>query len=202
MNRIDTHCSLESFFEGLLRQALETEQVELQADAFTYLLHLVGDFSDPTALHRADRSDEPGTPALVWLYQEAREAPPTRRFEAYRHLGDVALMVAGFFGPHIERARSLVGVQYYVDMGRTAYQTAAHHASSSGFLPLLGQLSNNFDRLVEVLTRVAEQTTLPVAHDVAALYARVLRNPASERLLNELKGQRAFPVFVDRGVAA
>lgn len=202
MNRIDTHCSLESYFEGLLREALKAERVEVNAESFTYLLHLVGNFSSPTALHGQVRPDEPGTPALVWLYQEAREAPPTRRFEAYRHLGDVALMVAGFFAPHIERTRSLVGVKYYVDMGRTAYHTAALHAVKSSFSQLLSDLSGNFDRLVEVLTRVAEQTTLPVAHDVAALYARVLRNPQSFGLRESLKAQGAFPIFVDRGVAA
>lgn len=201
VSRIDTHSSLEVYFEGLLRDALTAEQVDLPDDTFSYVLRLVGEFSSPESLYRGAR-DEPGTPALVWLYQEAREAAPSHRFDAYRHLGDVALMVSGFFAPHIERARSLVGVDYYVDMGRAAYDTAAHLAGVSGFEPLLRLLAQRFERLVEVLTRVAEQTTLPVAVDLAALYQRMQRNPDSPELSRRLLSQGAFPVFGARGVAA
>jgi hypothetical protein len=200
VNRIETHTSLEAFFGTLLREALRTERVELETASFTYLLNLVGDFSNPEAL--ASGRGEAGTPGLVWLYQEAREAPPSHRFEAYRRLGDVALMVAGFFGPHIQRSRSVVGIDYYVDMGRTAYEAAGNYAARSGFSQMLGDISAKFEPLVEVLTRMAEQTTLPVAHDMAALYARILRNPDSHRLSVSFKAQGAFPVFVDRGVAA
>lgn len=202
MSRIDTHSSLEAYFEGLLRDALSAEQVDLPEDAFSYVLHLVGDFSRPEHLHGRGGHDEPGTPGLVWLYKEAREAAPSARFDAYRHLGDVALMVSSFFGPHVERERSLVGVEYYVDMGRTAYGAAASLALRSGFAALLGGLSQRFDRLVEVLTRVAEQTTLPVAADIGALYARICRNPNSPELSRRLLSSGAFPVFGGKGVAA
>ncbi len=200
VNRIETHSSLEAFFGTLLTEALRTEHVQLQTASFTYVLNLVGDFSNPEAL--SGSRDEPGTPGLVWLYQEAREAAPSHRFEAYRRLGDVALMVAGFFGPNLQRSRSLVGIDYYIDMGRTAYEAAANYAARTGFSEMLGDISKKFEPLVEVLTLMAEQTTLPVVHDMAALYARVLRNPDSHRLSVSFKEQGAFPVFVDRGVAA
>ena len=202
VNRIDTHCSLEGFFKDLLEGALAAERVQLDDQGFTYVLHLVGDFSRPEVLHGRGQREDPGTPALVWLYQEAREAAPSQRFDAYRHLGDVALMVAGFFAPHVERARSLVGVDYYVDMGRTAYDVAAHAAASSGFSRLLHQLADKFAHLVEVLSRVAEQTTLPVNRDLASLYARLVKNPGSARLTERMLVQGAFPVFDPKGVAA
>lgn len=202
VSRIDTNSSLETYFEGLLRDALTAEQVDLPEQSFLYMLRLVGEFSKPEPLRGASGHDEPGTPALVWLYQEAREAAPSHRFEAYRRLGDVALMVSGFFAPHVERARSLVGVEYYVDMGRTAYDTAARLGARTGFGTMLMDLAHRFDRLVEVLTRVAEQTTLPVAEDLGALYARMCRNPDSPDLSRRMLSQGAFPVFGPHGVAA
>lgn len=202
MSRIDTHCSLESYFEGLLRDALDAEQVAVPDDTFTYVLHLVGDFSSPDALRAPEGRDEPGTPGLVWLYQAAREAAPSHRFDAYRRLGDVALVVAGFFGPHVERSRSLVSLDYYVEMGRSAYSAAAALGARTGFEHLLADLSRRFGSMVEVLTRVAEQTTLPVTADLGALYQRLLRNPDSPELSRRLLGQGAFPVFGTPGVAA
>ena len=82
VSRIEPHLSLEAYFRDLLRAALTEERIDLEDASFAYLLQLVGDFSRPDALHGASGRQEPGTPALVWLYQEAREAPASRRFEA------------------------------------------------------------------------------------------------------------------------
>lgn len=197
-DRIEMHTSVVGYFEALLREALEAERVTLEGDGVAYLLQLITDLSAPGGLLAGTRG-EPGTPGLVWLYQAAREAPPTQRFDAYRRLGDVALVVSGFFAPHIERASSLVGVDYYVNMGSAAYHQAAASART-GFSELLRTLAAKFGTLVEVLTRVAEQTTLPVNRDLATLFERVARNPdcgAGDRLLD--KG--LFPVFA-KGVAA
>ena len=201
-NRIDTHLSVEDFFETLLRDAVETVRVTLDGTEFAYVLKLVGGFSNAEALHRASERDDPGTPALVTLYQRARESAPSERFEAYRHLGDVALMVSGFFAPHIERARSLVGIDYYVQMGRTAYEAAATFSAARGFSQTLAQLSAKFDRLVDVLTVIAEKTTLPVARDLGSLYERYLRDPSRLDLSDRLLLQGAVPVFGVKGVAA
>jgi len=201
VSRIETDCSLEGFFKDLLEQALVAERVQLDTEGFSYVLHLVGEFARPDVLHGRGQRDDPGTPALVWLYKEAREAAPSQRFDAYRHLGDVALVVAGFFAPHVERARSLVGVDYYVDMGRTAYDVAAQSAFAGGFQRLLRELADKFAHLVEVLSRVAERTTLPVSRDIASLYARMLKNPDSARLTERMLVQGAFPVF-GKGAAA
>ena len=199
---IATHTSLEGFFRGLLETALRTEQVELTESAQAYLVDLVRSFGRSEALFACAQRDEPGTPALVWMYQTAREAPPSARFEAYRRLGDVALFVSGFFAPHIERQRSLVGVDYYVKMGRTGYASAGQFTRARGVSRLFGQLADEFARLVEVLTRVAEETTLPVRADLSGLYDRLLRNPHSPGLTRRLVAARGFPVLVGREVNA
>lgn len=193
--RIETHSTLEGFFAELIREALAAEKLQLEDASITYLLNLCREFSRHEAMFGAERAGESGTPTLVWLLERAQTADRGGRFQAYRHLGDVSLVVSGLFSPHIERDRSLVGLDYYIQMGAAAYESAASLAPPQSFGALLAELAQKFRRLVEVLMRVAEQTTLPVARDVAALYERFVRNPQSEALARRLQQQGAFVAF-------
>jgi hypothetical protein len=182
--RIETHTTLEGFFAELIKEAIAAEKVPLDDQGITYLLNLCREFSKHEALFAGGKG-EAGTPALVWLYEKAQTSDRGTRFQAYRRLGDVSLMVSGFFAQHIERERSLVGIDYYVQMGASAYDSAAS-LDRHGFGKVLSDLAQKFRRLVEVLTRVAEKTTLPVAKDIAALYERLTRNPESPALQRRL----------------
>ena len=196
MSGIETHSTLEGFFEELLREAMAVEHVDLEHESFVYVTGLFADFAKPGGLHRCQRAGERGTPALAWLYEDAANArDPGERFNAYRHLGDVSLIVSGFFTPHVQRERSVVGLEYYVDMGMAAYDAASTLAIKSGFSRLLNELALKFSRLVDVLSRVAERTTLPVARDLEALYERLMNAPESRHAYEKLLEQGAVPVF-------
>lgn len=195
MNRaIATHQTLESYFRELLEDALAAEKLSLDDGSVAYLLRVVAEFGASDALHAGGR-DEPGTPALVWLYERAQRSDPGQRFDALRHLGDVSLVVSGFFTPHIERERSLVGLDYYVDMGTAAYRSAASLARRTGFSELLDELARNFARLVEVLSYVAERTTLPVARDLGAIYERFMLTPESHVATSRMFDTGCMPIF-------
>lgn len=190
--RIDTQTTLEGYFHELFRGALAAERIDLSDSAKAYVLQLVTEYAERDALHGASKKEERGTPALFWLYERAVTAPPHERFNAFRQMGDIALVVSGFFGPHIDR--SLVDVSYYVQMGGTAYSQAATLSHGGAFRTVLEQLAVRFAKVVEVLTRVAEQTTLPVAKDLGALYERWVRNPSSQDLQRRLATSGVFPV--------
>ena len=198
--RIETHATLEGFFGDLIQEALAAERLDLDESSVSYLLSLCREFSRHEVMFGSERPGESGTPGLVWLFERAQSTDRGTRFQAYRHLGDVSLMVSGFFSPHIERERSLVGVEYYVQMGSNAYDSAAALAQANNFGQLLSELAQKFRRVVEVLMRVAEQTTLPIARDVAALYERYSRNPESLELLRRLSQQGAAPCFAAQAV--
>lgn len=190
--QIATHTTLEGFFSDLLCEALAAEKLVLPDAAHAYLLQLMTEYAERDALYAATTRDERGTPALALLYQRAHSSAPHERFNAYRQLGDTALVVGGLFSPHIER--SLVDLNYYVKMGGAAYSQASTLSSGSIFQTVLSSLASCFGRVVEVLTRVAEKTTLPVAKDVASLYERWIRSPNSEELQRRLMSQGMFPL--------
>lgn len=190
---IEMHKSLESYFDELLQSALAAERLDLSPVASSYLLKLVSEFGHREVLFSSSDGKDPGTPTLFELYLKAVNAAPSERCNAFRYLGDVSLFVSGFFAPHIER--SLVGVDYYVEMGGNSYRQAAT-LSHGGFSTVLAQLAAQFRRLVEVMTRVAEQTTLPVQRDIGTLFERWTRNPESEELGRRLMRGHAVPLLV------
>lgn len=192
-HHIEIQTSLEGFFDALLRDALVAERLTLSDPSTAYLVQLFREYAERDALYAAGSRDERGTPALATLYQRAIEAAPGERFHAYRQLGDVALVVAGFFAPHVER-RKVVDVRYYADMGAAAY----HHAAAltgGAVQDILQQLSRCFARVIEVFTRVAERTTLPVRKDVGALFDRWSMNPDSAELTRRLLSVGLVPVI-------
>lgn len=185
-NGIVLNQSLEEFFQTELQKALLVERLDLGGEATSYLLQLFVEFNQPEILHRANRPDETGTPALFRLYEQAQQGGVGERFQAFRHLGDVSLFVSGLFGAHVAGRRSLVGIDYYVDMGQSAYAQAATLSRQGGFGPLLCELAEKFRPLVEVLGRMAERTNLPVANDMGSLCERWLLNPESHGLRNRM----------------
>ena len=96
----------------------------------------------------------------------------------------------------------MVGIQYYVDMGTAAYWQASGLARSSGFVGLMAELAGKFRELIEVFTRIAERTTIPVSQDLTTLYERFMRSPESEALHRRLSQHKATPVLACSGVLA
>ena len=189
---IVTQASMAEFFTERVQAALREQSIELDEASQVYLVNLLEDFTHTGNLQVGEGEGESGTPALFRLYQRAMNATAQEAAFAYRHMGDVALVVAGMFSPHVER--SLVNVDYYVKMGGSAYHRASFLDRSGMLAPALSQLARCFDKVVEVLTRIAERTTLPVPAGVADLYARWARNPDCE-LTQRLMLGGAIPIL-------
>jgi len=189
---IITTKSVEGFFSDLLHEVLSKESVQLSEASSAYLVQLVSGFVQPEALHVRGRSQESGTPALFRLYETAVTAAPAEQFEAYRKLGDISLFVSSFFAPQVEK--SVVSFDYYMQMGGGAYDRAASLDRTGNMGPMMKQLARKFTRVVEVLTRIAEKTTLPLRRDLATLYERWARNPSSSELYDRLIQQGAIPI--------
>lgn len=180
------HSALNDHFRDSLRDALDRENLELDDLSRAYLLRLLVRFVERDALHCLDR-DEPGTPALVWLYEEAQRGSRPERFIRYKRLGDVALFVSGFFNDHVEC--SPVGTDYYVDMGSAAYHRASKLSTYEH--PVLDELAQKFAPLVEILMHVSGCST----SNLGRLYERLLRNPNSTLIWQQFIEQGSVPIF-------
>jgi hypothetical protein len=203
--------SVGSFFQEAVDAAVRTRQVEATEQAMSYLVALLTDFAhpDPAVGGAFDRP-------LAFLLDEALRTTGPERFQRLRALGDGVLYLTGFFGDHIENRG--VDVGYVVSVGATAYQGAAtmlhRHghgdpqkrtsASKRGEAQdnVFGELSQKFERFVEVLTAVAESTLAQQAHGergVLKLYERWLRS-GSPTLAAELGARGIAPLRGKGGV--
>jgi hypothetical protein len=193
--------SVGSFFHEVVGEAVRTQQVEATEEATSYLVGLLSDFARPNA-ERDDTFDRP----LAFLLDEALRTTGAQRFQRLRALGDGVLYITGFFGDHIETRG--VDVGYVTSVGATAYRGVA---SMLGRSPantadatskrsdaednVFTELSQKFDRFVDVLTTVADATLAQQARGergIVMLYERWLRS-GSTTLAKELGARGLVP---------
>jgi hypothetical protein len=156
--------SLESFFQDVVDRALRAERVETSSLTEHYLVRLLASYS---------RQPIDETPLALKLLG-AMEAAPRERRERLREVGDTSLFVSGFWSESF--ARRVVDVDYYIDMGGSAYGQLAKVGpgwSRDPFGDVYGNLAENFVRFVAVLALVS-RWLMPAAgpQDIVKLYER------------------------------
>jgi hypothetical protein len=90
----------------------------------------------------------------------------TARIARLRALGDRALFDAGFFGDCLRR--KTVGIDYYAEIGSTAYARLSKGTGS----PLFRELASGFLEFVELLAEVGERARGSRSVDLLRLYDR------------------------------
>src|SRR5262249_29802595 len=114
--------------------------------------------------------------ALRMLEALGDDVSPRQRRVQLRQIGDTSLYVSGFWADSL--SGKLVDVDYYIDLGGTAYGELARDATAGidGVADVFGELAANFGRFVEVLMIVSRKTACAGGNrDVVRLYERWLR---------------------------
>jgi hypothetical protein len=152
--------SVDEFFHEVVTDALSAVDLTASEPAGWYLVGLLGDMT------RTRLTDEPLGPKLAQA-----DGQPAERVRTLKHVGDTSLYVAGFFAESL--TRSLVGVDYYVGLGQSAY---AQLASSLGgqLTDVYGELAENFPKFVDVLAEVRKRTDFATP-DIGRLYEMWLK---------------------------
>ena len=86
-------------------------------------------------------------------YLNARELPKSLRVDQLRNIGDQCLLLSGLYPKRAERR--LVRVSYYVDIGRTAYQSISE-SMQKAVSDLYAQLAEAFVTLMDVLQTIRD----------------------------------------------
>lgn len=154
--------SVDEFFHQVVTDALSAVDLEASEPAGWYLVGLLGDMT------RVRITDEPLGPKLA-----APDIEPAERVRTLKQVGDTSLYVAGFFAESL--TRSLVGVDYYVGLGQSAYAQLARSLGGQRTLTeVYEELADNFPRFVDVLAEVRKRTDFATP-DVGRLYEMWLR---------------------------
>jgi hypothetical protein len=179
--------SLQEFFHDSVQRAMQHQQVHVDAHTEHYLVSVLTRFARAEEFFVGDAQSRTQQP-LAWMLAEALAAPDAGvQRERLQRLGDVSLLMGGFFAQGF--ARKLVDVDYCIGMGGRAY---AHLADSwrgrlrgAVFAGLFAELAAKFQRLVDVLNEVADMAKPANDQDVLRLYEIWLKtsSPRAQRQL-------------------
>lgn len=184
-----------SFFAEELRTVMEKHQLSAQGEAFNYLVHLLvrSIESDKFFVKRPDGKLDNNF--LVEIYNESLGADLNVKKAALQRLGDICLVISGFFAESLQR--KLVDVGYYFGMGGTAYKQLSTLQLNASMRSCYGELSDKFQPFSNVLNEMSERSGIQSNKDLLRLYERWLTT-GSDRLKSVLNEHGiATPVVID-----
>ena len=139
------HGAPAELWQSLVHEAGERAGCALDASRESYLVFVL-------LRHQRDGQLLGRTQALEWL--QAQSAQGALREDMLRDVGDHCLIIAGLFPALAERRR--VTVDYFIDLGRSAYLDIAD-AGRSAYAGLFAQLAHSYEELVRTLRAVRPQ---------------------------------------------
>jgi hypothetical protein len=198
MSQLQVMINPSEFFRNQVTSAASTLNIRLDANVEYYLVTLLTDFV--TAPQPAPDQIDPFDTPLALMLQKAMDATPDRRFRIFKRMGDTSLYVTGFFQDYFNR--KLFSMSYYIDMGKTAYSSAAGlMADQKGdlqFAETYQLLAKKFDQFVEILATISDTTDSGQSNrGILEIYDR-WNQTGSDRLRKELSKHGIDPIPVTR----
>jgi hypothetical protein len=180
----------QEYFRELVTQAMGKRQIVAQPETEFYLVNLLNQFMQTDQLYPKDERGTGREEPLALMLKEAIEASSHVQPVLFRKVGDVSLYVAGYFQDSLNR--KLVDVDYYIEMGGTAYHALARRHEESIMRALYQELAEKFGSFVDVLADVSD-TTLPKSEkDILRMYELWVRT-RSERAAKALQEAGIVP---------
>ena len=199
--RVVTEYDTRKFFQDAVRSAVTNQQVRAHEETLFYIVNLL------TGYVRAEHLFEAGADGLLLkplalIYAEALEAPTVSdRDSSLKRLGDVSLFISGLFSHSL--GRSLVDVDYYIQMGGNAYGFLAESERTArdtrAMKAVFLELSDQFAAFVDVLAEVGDEKRLHNSTDIMRLY-EIWQSTGSRRAAKKLRGLGIEPVSVRKHI--
>ena len=155
------------YFRELVESAMQRQRLAAREITSYYLVNLL------TSFVHFDRSSSAGEDQPLGVrFVRALQEDGARQRDELRQVGDRSLFISGFFADSL--TRSLVDVDYYIQLGEYAYGSLARQ--DEGTLgEVFDELSANFTAFVDVLGEVSDQTALASNADLLRLYEKWVR---------------------------
>jgi hypothetical protein len=181
----------QDFFRELITDALVRQKISTQPETEFYLVNLLNHFMKTDRLYQTDGSGALKQEPLAFMVKEAiEESSNEARSAMFRHIGDVSLYTAGYFQESLDH--KMVDVDYYIDVGYTAYKQVASRTEEEILRSIYKELADKFANFVEVLADVSDKTTPKSEKDLIRLYDRWMRT-RSDRAAKALQEAGILP---------
>ncbi len=180
MEAIDPIANLQEYFYSCVREAMAHQSVEASPETEYYLVQLLNRCRNTEYLHcKLDPHAEEA--ALCQILARALDSEKSARILLLQKLGDIALYSAGYFPESL--SRKLIDVDYYMQLGGTAYSSLANLLSHRFQQELYAELSEKFPVWVDILSEVSTQSRGHSHDDLLKLYDAWLKHGKRSALL-------------------
>lgn len=170
------------YFRELVESAMQHQHLETHELTSFYVVSLLAGFVHIDRSAAGDDEEPLGVRFVRALRQDG-----IKQRDDLRYVGDLSLFVSGFFADSLNR--SLVDVDYYMQLGEYAYGSLAR-AGDGALGDVFDELAGRFSAFVDVLGEVSERTGLTSNSDLLRLYEKWLRT----------KSRRSGDLLAARGI--
>jgi len=187
--------NLRDYFRESVDAAIEHQGVSVDAHASHYVVNLLTLFSRSEKLYE-DHGDSYGIKPLALMMVDAADAPTSAdRNDSLQRIGDVSLFIAGFFADGL--AHQLVDLDYYINMGGTAYGSLSEEIRGTfrgkALAGVYKELAHKFQVVVDVLNEVRDGVGNSSDVDLLRTY-EIWRKTGSKRAAELLKQNGVVPL--------
>ena len=168
------------FFLHLIGKGLCESGVEVSPGVKTYLSELLQFyiFSDHL-FSEVSSSGKRQTGCLAEMYLHSQISQKTSR-DNLKKIGDMSLYISGFFRESLKRR--LISLDYYMQMGKNAYENLAGLRDKD----LFEELAHHFKDLVFAFFCIYKKTTLPPQAYIISLVDQYM-DTSSQQVAQKLK---------------
>jgi tRNA G37 N-methylase Trm5 len=173
------------FFSHEVKNALKKNRLATEPESADYLVDLMVRYMESEIFFAKDEEGRPKHNILAEMYSEFLNGNPEQKRVVLRRLGDICLLVSGFFPDSLNR--KLIDIDYYFGMGGTAYWQLSQLQMTANARELFKELSTKFRAFSEVLGELSDRSGLQTNSDLLRIYEKWLLtgNDRLKTLLNE-----------------
>jgi hypothetical protein len=165
---------------------MKKRRIPTERQSSEYLVDLMVRYMETENLFLKDESGRLKDNVLAELYSEYLNGNPEQKKVVLRRLGDISLLVSGFFPDSLNR--KLIDIDYYFGMGGTAYWQLSRMQLTAVTRELFAELSRKFRSFADILGELSERAGLQSNTDILRIYEKWLLT-GSDRLKTLLSEQ-------------
>lgn len=147
------------FFHNLVNEAVEERKIKTYPQIKSYLAEVMQHYLHTENLYdQQDSSGKRTRKTMTELYLTATQLGAKERVEKLKQLGDSSLYISGFFSDSFQR--KIIDIDFYIDMGKMAFQSLAQDVDEDTFSKLFNDISEQFLGLVDVLSLISQKAKM------------------------------------------
>lgn len=187
--------SSKDFFIENLHRGMQKRKLSLFPEVIKYLADLLEFYIHTDNFVNSEQTEDRPRRSKTFaeLLLEAQLAENPVKFTLLKRIGDKTLYVSGFFADSLNR--SLVDLDYYKQLGVTAYNNLAELTNETHSAKVFNEMASRFTDLTDLLTLISQESMVQNHQSILRLYESYLRT-GSELAKERLADLGVIPISV------